>query len=532
MVNYINNIFVKADNACDYIPVISTFSNLADLIQKYVIQYRIDQPTIDKNNYYTHLTEKETWRSTLLLIPGIGNLIIAIYDLTQRKYDNINFMLAAVRKDGMALEHASRRLKNNAKLVLTAVKQNWLALQHASNPLKNNQDFVLPLIRENRNTFTLVGDTLNKNRQFILAVVQIDGLILEDVSDPFKNDEEVASTAFQQNHEALEHVGNELKNNREFILKLWINKVIKDPDSFQNLSYDLINDEDITAGALEGCKTSEQATTVINSAGIDAKSSKKVARALIKIDPTLLGLLFLEAKSDDIVIAALKACKSSEQTINVIIRAGPNALSSKKVARALIKIDPTLLALFFSDVTSDEDIVIAALKACKSSEQATKVMSSAFLLRDNKKVALALIKIDPTLLELLFSDVTSDEDIVIAALKACESSEQATKVMSAAYTLKDNKKVALALVKIDPTLLEELYYDVRNDLEVVLLAIKLSTEHTIDKIWSFIGIDALLNKEVKAKVKEKYPNFFPKRTFDPFATFLLSPKQNGLSQLI
>ncbi len=46
------------------------------------------------------------------------------------------------------------------------------------------------------------------------------------------------------------------------------------------------------------------------------------------------------------------------------------------------------------------------------------------------------------------------------------------------------------------------------------MAIKLSTEHTIDKIWSSIGVTAALNKEVRKKMKEKYPNFFQDQTFD------------------
>ena len=65
--------------------------------------------------------------------------------------------------------------------------------------------------------------------------------------------------------------------------------------------------------------------------------------------------------------------------------------------------------------------------------------------------------------------------------------------------------MALALVKIDHTLLGRLNYDAKNDLNVVLLAIELSTEHTIHTIWDDVGIDAAFNKEVRAKVKEKYP---------------------------
>lgn len=37
MIGSINKFFVKADNVCDYIPAVSTLSNLTDLFQKCVV---------------------------------------------------------------------------------------------------------------------------------------------------------------------------------------------------------------------------------------------------------------------------------------------------------------------------------------------------------------------------------------------------------------------------------------------------------------------------------------------------------------
>jgi|GEM_PF-2665838 len=190
-------------------------------------------------------------------------------------------------------------------------------------------------------------------------------------------------------------------------------------------------------------------------------------------------------------------------------------LDKQSVINRMMK-DPNSFPNLNYDLKNDENVVAAALSGCKNSEEAKKVISNAhYDAKNSKKVAFALVKIDPTLLGQLNYNAKNDEDVVVAALNGCKNSEQAKKVISNAhYNVKNSKKVALVLVKIDPTLLGQLNSSTKNDLNVVLLAIELSTEHTIQKIWSSVGINAQLNKEVRTKVKEKYPYFFLDQTFN------------------
>ncbi len=290
-----------------------------------------------------------------------------------------------------------------------------------------------------------------------------------------------------------------------------IDEVRKNPNSFSNLSYNLRNDPDVVVAALSGCTSAWQAEEVIDAACPNAKNYEKVALAAIKIDPTLIEKLSYGVRNDpDIVAAALNACRSSLQAEEVIDAACPNAKNYEKVALAAIKIDPTLIEKLSYGVRNDPDIVAAALNACRSSLQAEEVIDAACPNAKNyEKVALAAIKIDPTLIEKLSYGVRNDPDIVAAALNACRSSLQAEEVINAAHSnAKNSKKVALALIKIDPTLIEELGYSARNDLDVILLAIELSTTHTIHKIWNSVGSDAAFNETVRAKVRSKYPHFF------------------------
>lgn len=81
--NIIRNCLVKTDDFCDYIPVISSITNLVNLFQKCVVLPFIDKATISSNHYYKHINEKSFVRCLFLVIPVIGNMIVGIYDFTK-----------------------------------------------------------------------------------------------------------------------------------------------------------------------------------------------------------------------------------------------------------------------------------------------------------------------------------------------------------------------------------------------------------------------------------------------------------------
>lgn len=85
--NSISNCLVKTDHFCDYIPFVSSITNLVDLFQKCVVLPFMDKETISSSHYYKHINEKSFARCFLLIIPVIGNVIIGIYDFSKKKDD-------------------------------------------------------------------------------------------------------------------------------------------------------------------------------------------------------------------------------------------------------------------------------------------------------------------------------------------------------------------------------------------------------------------------------------------------------------
>ncbi|MBS4168594.1 HEAT repeat domain-containing protein [Parachlamydia sp. AcF125] len=76
---------LKADRVSDYIPGISTITSLIDLFQKCVVLPFKQKANISKNHYYTYLKQKSFSRCVVLLLPVIGNILIAIYDFAKSR---------------------------------------------------------------------------------------------------------------------------------------------------------------------------------------------------------------------------------------------------------------------------------------------------------------------------------------------------------------------------------------------------------------------------------------------------------------
>ncbi|MBS4168595.1 HEAT repeat domain-containing protein [Parachlamydia sp. AcF125] len=73
----------KADRVSDYIPGVSTVTNLIDLFQKCAVLPFKQKANISKSHYYSYLKQKSFSRCVVLLLPVIGNILVAIYDFAK-----------------------------------------------------------------------------------------------------------------------------------------------------------------------------------------------------------------------------------------------------------------------------------------------------------------------------------------------------------------------------------------------------------------------------------------------------------------
>jgi hypothetical protein len=76
-----STVCVNLDRYLDYVPVLSTITNLIDIFLKYVVQPRMDETDLQTNHYLTYLDTKKLSRCLILTIPLFGNIIIAVLDI-------------------------------------------------------------------------------------------------------------------------------------------------------------------------------------------------------------------------------------------------------------------------------------------------------------------------------------------------------------------------------------------------------------------------------------------------------------------
>ncbi|KIC77239.1 hypothetical protein DB41_CO00080 [Neochlamydia sp. TUME1] len=216
LVNSLSKACLSIDRGADYIPIVSTVTNLVDIFQKVVVLPFKQKENISKNVYYTHLDQKSFRRCLTLLIPVLGNVFVGIYDVVRNKKKKA--LLANVQKNGLALKDGSSTLKSDRDVVHAAVQENGLALKYASKQLQNDKKVVFAAIQENGSALKYASKQLRNDKEVVLAAVQRNHLALKYASKQLRNDREVVLAAVQRNHLALKYASEELQNHWEVVL--------------------------------------------------------------------------------------------------------------------------------------------------------------------------------------------------------------------------------------------------------------------------------------------------------------------------
>lgn len=69
-------ILAKADQVCDKIPLLSTLTNLIDLVAKGILLYTGTTPSLWGKSWSEHIAQKPIWKCLLLCVPILGNIIV------------------------------------------------------------------------------------------------------------------------------------------------------------------------------------------------------------------------------------------------------------------------------------------------------------------------------------------------------------------------------------------------------------------------------------------------------------------------
>lgn len=132
-------------------------------------------------------------------------------------WEDRDFVLAEVKKDGSALECVSDSLKKDKELVSIAVRQHRWALQYADSSLRGDREIVLAGVRRHGWALEYADPLLWRDKEFVLCVVKNNGEAFRFADESLKNDKEFVLRVVKENGWALKYAGKSLKRDREML---------------------------------------------------------------------------------------------------------------------------------------------------------------------------------------------------------------------------------------------------------------------------------------------------------------------------
>ena len=266
--------------------------------------------------------------------------------VAQSGVSNKQVMLAAVAKDGDALELATAALRADKEVVLAAVAQNSDAMWHASADLLADKDVMLAAVARDPKWLRFASADLQSDKEMVLAAVANDGSRLFNASWQLRANKEVVLVAVMQDGEALQFAAEQLRADKEVVLAAvsqagWV---------LQYAAEKLRADKEVVLAAVS------QAGWVLQYAAEKLRADKEVVLAAVANDGYALELATAALRADkEVVLAAvanngyaLRFAASELQADKAVVRAASQLRADKAVVRAA------------SQLPADEAVVRAA----------------------------------------------------------------------------------------------------------------------------------------------------------------------------
>ena len=393
-------------------------------------------------------------------------------------------VLAAVMSDGMALKHASPKCKDTFKIVKTAVIHDEMAIDYASPRLKEKESIrkiiesksaeekwtnhpYRPLKKErpgeNEKDFW-------EDRDKVLEAVGNDGKLLIHAAR-FKNDEDVVIAAVSNYGEALEWASRTLKNEPGVVEPAIANT----GRAFQHASGRLRN---LREYALIAVRTYGQA---LEFTSYKNKMDEELVLVAVKNDGLALHYAPELQDNETIVEAAVK------QNGMALEFASPRLKDDETTVKAAIDQEGRALRFASPRLQDDESIVLAAV-----SRDGTALKFASPRLQNTESIVLAAVRRDGMALQYaedmikndngdLITDVpdselklknASDEEkqdrnFVLTAVSKCGS-----ELKYAGKRFQNDREIVLAAVTNDGSALMYASDNLKNDANVVLTAVE------------------------------------------------------------
>ncbi|KAJ8600335.1 hypothetical protein CTAYLR_000656 [Chrysophaeum taylorii] len=146
---------------------------------------------------------------------------LAKLELVEDKEAKKEAALAAVRKNGRALEELGWEFRRDSDVVLAAVEQDAQVLPCVPPQLRKRKEIVLAAVRQKRWTCWVLAEVvphLAGDKDVVIAGVEAYPRALDVAASRLKKDKEVVLAAVREDGRALQFAATELRRDKEIVL--------------------------------------------------------------------------------------------------------------------------------------------------------------------------------------------------------------------------------------------------------------------------------------------------------------------------
>lgn len=277
--------------------------------------------------------------------------------ISKRLQQDPEFVLEAVRRNGLILKYLSDEFKMNEKITTAAIMQNADATQYIHEDKRKNKDFVLAILKST-NKNDLVQNHLD--RDILLKIVEERLSAFSYLSEKLRSDETFMKAAVQQFGGALEFASGDLQAKREVVLLA----VANFGGALRYASEDLRRDPQVVktaveqyGNALEHAPFLQDDETIVLAAIAQSEDALQFANKKFKEDEKIvlgvvcrkgLALAYVSDTMRDTKNVVLAAVTADGRALEF---AGPNMKKDPDVLREAIKQNP-VAARYAADAIS------------------------------------------------------------------------------------------------------------------------------------------------------------------------------------
>jgi len=274
--------------------------------------------------------------------------------------DDKDVVIAAVKKNGCALMDASDNLKNDKEVVLEAFKTCDHAVLYISPEFKQNEEVILAAVKNHGRAFQYVPKIFKDKKKIVLAALKTHSDAFLFVSERLKKDPEVILAVIDRNEYALKDAPPELKANKETVIKA----VKKFGKALFYASKELQEDEDVVKYAVS------QDDILFQKVSENMRGNKIVVLNAIHKNWENFQYASEEMKANiDVATVAINTNVSNLKYVPNILKENEDfvkkifqkiswfsPIKDKTFALTLMKLKPSYINKLSTDLQNDEDI--------------------------------------------------------------------------------------------------------------------------------------------------------------------------------